>query len=162
MKEKNISLLLGEIRIYEEETKNSIFLSKIFIVKNEDKYFDLLSGESYKTYSSYADYKKDKKLKTGEIFCVLQETLNYKKDPIEYMIDSSDYFYQRLPYLQSRFRMFSKKENSSYLLPILKEYREKIQSDNEKLLILKEIIVRKREKEISKKIIKKNKNETKR
>ena len=105
MKEKNISLLLGEIRIYEEETKNSIFLSKIFIVKNEDKYFDLLSGESYKTYSSYADYKKDKKLKTGEIFCVLQETLNYKKDPIEYMIDSSDYFYQRLPYLQSSFSL---------------------------------------------------------
>lgn len=142
---KKLSIATLNLYVPKESDKNrTIFLSKIFIIENQNGTVDMLSWEKYKTYElldgTYQQTNNSKnKLTPGDLFCVIEKELDEKTDIIEYMIESPDYFYQRLPYLQERFRLFSK-QKSSYVLPLLKNYQQKIRKDSENMIIFKEII----------------------
>lgn len=146
---KKLSVAILKLYDPKENDKNrAIFLSKIFITEDKNGAFDILSGEEYKIYDlfngTYLQSNNGKnKLESGDMFCVIEKELDEKTDIIEYMIDSPDYFYQRLPYLQEKFRLFSK-EKSSYVFPLLKKYQQQMREDSENMIVFKEILQNKR------------------
>ena len=93
-------------------------------------------------------------MKPGDIFCVIKKDISMGTDIIEYMLESNDYFYQRLPYLQERFTLFSNKDTSSYLYPIIKDYNKRISKDINSMLTFNTLVTIRRQK-----LIDENKND---
>lgn len=147
-------LSVAELRLYngkEDEKDSSILLSKVFIARDKNTAFDVFGRGECSVYEMHdgvyypATEMTSDNLNIGDIFCVIEKDLHIKTDLVEYMIDSPDFFYQRLPYIEERFRLFSKGENSSYLLPLLKQYQNKIRRDSENILSLKNILANRSE-----------------
>lgn len=59
------------------------------------------------------------------------------------MMDSTSFFYQRLPYLEERFRLCSK--GSSFMLPLLKKYKKNMEKDRKRILEFKTSLLKRSE-----------------
>ena len=158
-KKLNEKLSVAELRLYEGNKYGKDLytpLSKVFIARDENTAFDLLETAEYPVYQMYdgvfypACKMVNSNLELGDIFCVVEKDLDIKTDIVEYMIESPDFFYQRLPYLQERFDLCSNSQNAFYLLPTLKKYKRKMKNDRQELLTFKMLIQNRREKLIEK------------
>lgn len=158
--ELNEKLSVAELRLYEGNKEGKDLytpLSKVFIARDENTAFDVIKNkEEYPVYQMHdgvfypACKMANSNLELGDIFCVVEKDLDMKTDIVQYMIDSPDFFYQRLPYLQERFDLCSDSQNAFYLLPTLKKYQRKIKKDRQELLTFKMFIQNRREKLIEK------------
>lgn len=133
MKKDDISnkkIQRAELRIYEgkeDGINHYIPVTKVFVIEKNNIYFDVLSGSTY----NVCDEENMSKLQKGDVFCEVEKPLEKSVSIFNYMVDSEDFFYHRLPYLQERFQLYSK--SSSFLLPLLIKYKRKIREDEENI-----------------------------
>lgn len=147
----NEKLSVAELRFYEgtddlNNVDKSTYLSNVFIARDENTAFDLFEQNEYPVYIIYegklypANKMTSDKPNIGDLFCVVKYDVEQKEDVIQHMIDSPNFFYQRLPYLEERFRLYSK--TSSFTLPLLKSYKKKIQKDMDSIKNFKQLLLK--------------------
>lgn len=139
--ELNEKLSVAELRLYEGNKDGKDLytpLSKVFIARDENTAFDVIKDkEEYPVYEMYdgifypACKMANSNLELGDIFCVVEKDLDMKTDIVQYMIDSPDFFYERLPYLQNLFDSYSEKDKSPYMFLFLRKYQRKIEKDRQ-------------------------------
>lgn len=162
-------LSVAELRLYEgfyDGKDRFVPLTKLIVVRNDDVCLDVKTGEECEVYQMIDDvlepfYTKNNGLELGDLFLSIEKDIPYATNIFDYMIESSDFYYDRLPYLQERFDLYSNNK-SSFLLKILAEYKEKILNDREKRrqmkLLLEECEILKKHKNSTGKVLKINTN----
>lgn len=158
--ELNKKLSVADLRLYEGNKNGKDLytpLSKVFIVRDENTAFNVIKDkEEYPVYEMHdgvfypACKMANSNLELGDIFCVVEKDLDMKTDIEQYMIDSPDFFYQRLPYLQKLFDSYSKGEKSSYVFLILRNLQRKIQKDSQEAITYRMLRYGRRKKLIEK------------
>lgn len=150
----NEKLSVAELRFYEgiDDSNNkdkSTYLSNVFIARDENTAFDLFERNEYPVYVIYegelypANKMTSDKPNIGDLFCVVKYDVDKKEDVVEHMMDSTSFFYQRLPYLEERFRLCSK--GSSFMLPLLKKYKKSMEEDRKRILEFKTSLLKRSE-----------------
>ncbi len=139
-KEKGLNekISVAELRMYEgfyDGKDRCLPLTKMIVARDNDLCLDIKTGEKCDVYeminnklepkTSYSD-----ELQLGDLFIMIEKDLAYNTNIFDYMIESDDFYFDRLPYLQERFDLYSK-SSTSYVLPELIRYKKKIAKDRD-------------------------------
>ena len=143
----NEKLSVAELRIYEgfyDEKDIYVPLTKVIVARDDDNCIDCISASKYNVYQMedgkfYPFCNASDELRPGDVFCTIEQDLNNNENIFNYMVDSYDFYYYRLPYLQERFNLYAKSA-SSYVLPMLKDYQRRIKSDISKRQSVKTLL----------------------
>ncbi len=133
----NEKLSVAELRIYEgfyDGKDRFLPLTKMIVVRDDNDCRNIISGREYNVYQmldgKFYPFTNNTsyEMKLGDVFCSIEKDLSLKENVFNYMTESDDFYYYRLPYLQERFDLYSKCQ-SSYVSPRLRYYQRKISSD---------------------------------
>lgn len=133
----NEKLSVAELRIYEgfyDGKDRFLPLTKTIVVRDDNDCRDIISGKEYNVYQmldgKFYPFTNNtgEDVELGDVFCSIERDLSLKENIFNYMTESDDFYYYRLPYLQERFDLYSRCQ-SSYVSPRLKYYQRKISND---------------------------------